>query len=104
MGYAKQLGKQYNAESAWNSLGTSQNEYESQSQLPKYKRMFDSISEINLPRINSNWDVGFRLSPQGRQSSISNPQAFVESLYSKINTYPEQMLSNGLAGRYMVLF
>jgi len=104
MGYAKQLGKQYNAESAWSSLGSPkgwQEYYDIASQAPKYERLYQQLSNVKLPARTYDWGFDVNNTRTSLDGNIVNPQALVAGLFSNINSYPIQVLENGLAGRYV---
>lgn len=103
MGYAKSLGKKYNADSAWSSLGTDRSAYE-QSRL---RNTLANFREISIPGFSEYSTSGPRRSSPYDQNLMyntsaqyTNPQIFINSLFNGINAYPDAAFSAGLAGKY----
>ena len=107
---ASKIGKSYNAESAWSSLGTPkgwQEYYDQVSQAPKYKRVFQSIQDPGFrPPSSTGYDYSIDLMQRMKTPSVGfiNPQMLVNNIYAGINNYPQQIFNSALAGKYTELF
>jgi hypothetical protein len=84
MGYAKQLGKQYNAGTAWSSLGTDRSSYE-QGSLGTHLANFRNIS---LPGFSEYATSGPRQSAPYEQNAMENVYGIYGNAKSKFNTPP----------------
>ncbi len=103
MGYAKNLGKQYNAESAWSSLGTPkgwQEYYDVASQAPKHQRVYQTLSNVDTPPRSPDWNIGFNNINFNLENQIIDPQTIMNAVYQNVNNYPQQAFTNALAGKF----
>lgn len=107
MGYAKNLGKQYNAETAWSSLGAPggwQDYYDAAAQAPKYQRLYKELSTIAPPPRLSDWSFDYAQTNPRYTSNLAGPQEIVSSLFSAVNNFPDLITQGALAGRFINLF
>lgn len=117
MGYAKSLGKQYNAGTAWSSLGTDRSAYE-QSSLASHianmrSLMVPGFSEYSTsgPKQSPAYEQGvmddvfgtyrnaksnLNIAPMGL-NDVSN---MTFGLIDKFNNMPDQLTNMALSGKY----
>ena len=112
MGYAKQLGKQYNAESAWSSLGSPkgwQDYYDIAAQAPKYQRLYSRLSKTFTPPNPSSFAENYNNDALSyfadTRNKFSNaPTAIglnqISNVFGNIQQFPQALLGNAMAGRY----
>jgi hypothetical protein len=114
MGYAKQLGKQYNANTAWSSLGTDRSAYE-QGSTAGYKAIFDYIKG-RVPQgaqTKATEDNDIQNYIEGiTQRNIRLPKGLgqgfdvsgITNLYDTFAALPNNIYGQVLSGKYMSLF
>lgn len=113
MGYAKQLGKQYNAETAWNNLGTNRSAWEQES-LPIHQNIFEYIKgrvpqgPQNIAQETAGIENYVReLSANAGRYMQGRNQGFnmnsIGNLFAEFQQFPEAVYNSGLAGRYMTI-
>jgi len=79
--------KNYNAESAWNYLGTG---------------LFDGRGAYDYSSVSA---LKPRLRNQNtRNTGLIDPTQIINTYFSNINNYPEAALNSALAGKYLNLF
>lgn len=113
MSYAKQLGKQYNAGTAWTSLGTDRSSYDQSSQ-PIYTNIFERIrTQIPKPSLypGDEGDIKnyvdslaqgtlFDIRSKGSKINMDN----FGGLFNTFASLPDVLYSQALSGKYMDLF
>ena len=118
MGYAKSLGKQYNAGTAWSSLGTDRSAYEQSSLATN----FANFRNLSLPGFSEYTTSGPRQSAPYEKDVMEDVYAMYGSAKNRMNTppvlmgdinnstfgllnsfagYPQGLNQAALAGKYM---
>lgn len=112
MGYASQLGSKYNAETAWSSLGPGlfggygARDY---ARAPYNQQAFRNIvGNVQEPTGYRVRPIQFNQISPGESFSFSNsPLEFAQSIQGMgdlLYQYPQQLVAQGLAGKYTPLF
>ena len=118
MGYAKSLGKQYNAGTAWSSLGTDRSAYE-RSSLGDY---LANMRGLSIPGFSEYSTSGPKQSPAYEQGVMESVFGSFRNAKNKLDipsvgfndidnstfgllrqfeNMPQQLTNNVLAGKYM---
>lgn len=118
MGYAKSLGKQYNAGTAWSSLGTDQSAYERSSQpyhlanfrniiVPGFSEYSTSGPRQSAPYEKDVMEDVFGIFQNTKQRLATPPILMGDinnktyGLLNNFESFPESLNAAALAGKYI---